>query len=200
MKHFGKMMMGMILVLAMVMGAMALAETVPAEPPTLEEAAPAEQTPADAPAEAANDNTALQEALKAYREARQADRQAEQQSKLEEELKDYVEAGKLTQEQADLILNEYKTRAEQRAAGKANGQFGKGGRMNGCMGGYMNGQNGMNGQFGRGGRMNGQNNGMNGRMGGMGKGGRMGGMNPMDGNSSATPKAEAEPQSVNDGI
>ncbi len=145
---------GIALALALVMGVVAFAET--AEPATgpvpavteeaaAEEAAP--ETPADE-APKADDNAALQEALEAYRSA--------QESKcvddLTEELNGYVEAGTMTQEQADLILNSVKERMAakngecpncgyqfQNSAPKMGGQKGqRGGRM--MQGGRMNGQ------------------------------------------------------------
>ena len=169
-KNMNKTMMAMLLVLAMAFGAMALAETIPDEPPTLE-AAPAIETPAEAPAEApaTDENAALREAMDALRNARQSDRLAA----LEEELQKYVTEGKLTQEQADAILNQYKTRAEQRANGQCdgmnkNGRKGRGNMGNDRMNGNM-GNDRMNGGKGRGnmgnGRMNGgMNRGGNGRM------------------------------------
>ena len=151
MKNMNKTMMAMLLVLAMAFGAMALAETIPDEPSTLE-AVPAIETPAEAPAEApaTDENAALREAMDALRNARQSDRLAA----LEEELQKYVAEGKLTQEQADAILNQYKTRAEQRANGQCdgdcmnkNGRKGRGGMGNGRMNGGMN-------RGGKAGRMN----------------------------------------------
>ena len=81
----------MALVLALTLGVTALAET--AEAPAAE---PAAETPNGT-------DTALQEALDALAAARSGSRL----TSLEEELKAYVEAGKLTQEQADLILKAY---------------------------------------------------------------------------------------------
>lgn len=159
MKHFFTgMMMALALVTALIVGVVALAESAAPEVPELpsiEEAQPetpqTEQQPAD---DAATDNTALQQAFDAYRAAKQSTRQ----EALEDELKGYVESGKLTQEQADLILNYYK---EQQAL--------RDGTCPSC--GYQF----QNGGMGKGGRMNG-NRGMNG-----GKGGRMGGSRGMNG-------------------
>lgn len=156
MKHFfSGMMMALALVTALIVGVVALAESAAPnanELPSVEEAQP--QTPqAQQPAADAAGDTALREAFDAYRAAKQSTRQEE----LEAELKGYVESGKLTQEQADLILNYYK---EQQALrdGTCPGcgyQFqsgGKGGRMNGSRGmnggkgGHMGGGRGMNGQ------------------------------------------------------
>ena len=109
MKNF---IIGIVLALALVMGVVAFAET--AEPstdpvPAVTEEAPVEEAAADTPAadtEKTDDNTALQEALEAYRSARESKRVDD----LTEELKGYVEAGTMTQEQADLILNSVKER------------------------------------------------------------------------------------------
>ena len=156
MKHFFTgMMMALALVTALIVGVVALAESAAPEAPALpsiEEAQPEQQQPA---ADAATDNTALQQAFDAYRAAKQSTRQ----EALEEELKGYVESGKLTQEQADLILKYYKDQQALRD-GTCPGcgyQFqsgsGKGGRMsggrgmNGGKGGRMGGSRGMfNGQ------------------------------------------------------
>lgn len=108
---------GIALALALVMGATAFAET--AEPATDPVPAATEETMAgDAEAPAANpdaeapaaeeaqadDGTALREALDAFRSAKASSRIDE----LAEELNGYVEAGSMTQEQADLILNSAK--------------------------------------------------------------------------------------------
>lgn len=98
---------GIALALALVMGVVAFAET--AEPstdpvPAVTEEAPTEEPAAEA--EKTDDNTALQEALEAYRSARESKRVED----LTEELNGYVEAGTMTQEQADLILNSVKER------------------------------------------------------------------------------------------
>ena len=154
---------GIALALALVMGVAAFAET--AEPatdpvPAVTEEAPAEDAAAAAPAadsEKVDDNAALQEALEAYRGARESKRVDD----LTEELNGYVEAGTMTQEQADLILNSVKERLAvrngecpncgcqiQNNVPRMGGQMGqRGGRM--MQGGQMNGQ--MNG-----GQMNGQ--------------------------------------------
>jgi hypothetical protein len=98
---------GIALALALVMGVVAFAET--AEPatdpvPAVTEEAPAEEAAAET--EKTDDNAALQEALEAYRSARESKRVDD----LTEELNGYVEAGSMTQEQADLILNSMKER------------------------------------------------------------------------------------------
>ena len=103
---------GIALALALAMGVVAFAETV--EPatdpvPAVTEEAPAEEAAPEAPADEAakaDDNAALQEALEAYRSARESKRVDD----LTEELSGYVEAGTMTQEQADLILNSVKER------------------------------------------------------------------------------------------
>ena len=93
------------LALALVMGMAAFAENVP-EAATEPVPAVTEEAP-DEPAEpAADDNQALQEALEAYRAAKQSKRVDD----LEAELSEYVASGALTQEQADLILNNVKER------------------------------------------------------------------------------------------
>ena len=142
---------GIALALALVMGVVAFAET--AEPstdpvPAVTEEAPTEEAAPAAEAEKTDDNTALQEALEAYRSARESKRVDE----LTEELNGYVEAGTMTQEQADLILNSVKERMAakngecpncgyqfQNNAPQMGGQRGqRGGRM--MQGGQMNGQ------------------------------------------------------------
>ena len=146
MKHFYSGMLVMLaLVLATVMGVVALAESAGTEAPAVEEAPAAEAPSADANAA---DDAALQAALDAYRSARQS----AQAESLEAELNGYVAAGKLTREQADLILKYYKDQEALRSGACpncgyqfANG-FGKGGRMG-------SGKNGRgNGGFGQGGR------------------------------------------------
>ena len=145
---------GIALALALVMGVVAFAET--AEPstdsvPAVTEEAPVEEAAADTPAaetEKTDDNAALQDALEAYRRARESKRVDD----LTEELNGYVEAGTMTQEQADLILNNVKERMAakngecpncgyqfQNNAPQMGGQRGRrGGRM--MQGGQMNGQ------------------------------------------------------------
>ena len=98
---------GIALALALVMGVVAFAET--AEPatdpvPAVTEEAPAEEAAAET--EKTDDNAALQDDLEAYRRARESKRVDD----LTEELNGYVEAGSMTQEQADLILNSMKER------------------------------------------------------------------------------------------
>lgn len=99
MKHtFIGFMIAMTLMLALLIGAVAMAENAEPEMPAIEQTQP-EQTPAQS-----DTSTALQDAFKAYNDAKSSSCQDD----IEAELKGYVEAGKLTQEQADLILNYYK--------------------------------------------------------------------------------------------
>lgn len=182
MKHyFSGMMIALALVLALVVGVVALAETAEPEAPELPpvtELQPdqdAQQSAGDATA----DDTALQEAFDAYRAAKESGRQ----EALEAELKGYVESGKLTQAQADLILNYYKEQQSLRngTCPSCGYQFQNGNGMG--KGGRMNGGHGMMG--GKGGR---------GMMGGKGGRGMMGGMfgqqapdqQPSDGQASGT--------------
>ena len=154
------MLIALMLLSALLVGVVAVAESDGTEAPALppvEDVQPeqpdAEQQPN---ADAATDSTALQEAFDAYRAARQSGRQAE----IEDELNGYVESGKLTQEQADLILKYYKEQQALRDGTcpncgyqfqNGNGE-GMGGRMNGGhgknggMGGRMSGGRGMFGQ------------------------------------------------------
>lgn len=144
MKHtFIGFLIAMTLTLALLIGAVAMAENAEPEMPAIEQTQP-EQAPAQS-----DTSTALQDAFKAYNDAKSSSRQDD----IEAELKSYVEAGKLTQEQADLILNYYK---EQQALRNGtcpscgyqfqNG-YGKGGRGMGGKGGRgMMGMNGMMGQ------------------------------------------------------
>ena len=140
---------GIALALALVMGVVAFAET--AEPatdpvPAVTEEAPAEEAAAET--EKTDDNAALQDALEAYRRARESKRVDD----LTEELNGYVEAGSMTQEQADLILNSVKERLAakngecpncgyqfQNNTPKMGGQKGQRGRHM-MQGGQMNGQ------------------------------------------------------------
>ena len=163
MKHFfSGMMIALSLALVLVLGVVALAEN-EAQPPELPAAGDLQTPPTDAaqaPADdtqATQDNTALQEALQAYREARESAREQE----LQNELNGYVADGKLTQEQADLIMNYYKERQAMRN-----------GTCPSCGYQFQNGKGGMNGRGGRGGKggmMNGNG------FGGRGMGGRMNG-------------------------
>ena len=155
MKHFiiG---MALALALALVMGIVAFAEPATEPVPVITEDAATESAATEDPsaAQSADDSAALQEAMAAYRAAKQSERV----DNLTEELNGYVAAGKLTQEQADLILNSVKERmalkngecpncgyAFQNKGGRMGGQKGRfggeghrGGRM--MQGGWMNGQ------------------------------------------------------------
>ena len=167
MKHFfSGMMIALSLALVLVLGVVALAENdaqVPELPAAGDLQAPVEapaqdnaQAPAD-DAQATQDDTALQQALEAYRTAKESGRE----QALQDELDGYVAAGKLTQEQADLIMNYYKERQTMRN-----------GTCPSCGYQFQNGKGGMNGRGGRGGKggmMNGNG------FGGRGMGGRMNG-------------------------
>ena len=162
MKHFfSGMLIAFTLVAVLITGVIALAENAAPEIPelpTVEESQPEQAQPeqdAQQPAaDASSDNTALQDAFDAYRAARQSD----QQEELEAELKSYVASGKLTQEQADLILNYYKEQEALRNGtcpncgyqfqnGFGKGGHGMGGRgMKGGKGGRMFGGMNMPGQ------------------------------------------------------
>ena len=164
---------GIVLALALVMGVVAFAET--EEPatdsiPSVSEEAPNEGAAPEAPAaeaEKADNNSALQEALGAYRSAQES----KYVDDLTEELNGYVKAGTMTQEQVDLILNSVKERL---AA--------KNGECPNCGYQFQNDAPRMGGQRGqRGGRMM-QGGQMNGQM----PGGRMKGQMP-DAQSGATP-------------
>ena len=162
MKHFfSGMLIAFTLVAVLITGVIALAENAAPEIPefpSVEESQPEQAQPeqdAQQPAaDASSDNTALQDAFDAYRAARQSD----QQEELEAELKSYVASGKLTQEQADLILNYYKEQEALRNGtcpncgyqfqnGFGKGGHGMGGRgMKGGKGGRMFGGMNMPGQ------------------------------------------------------
>ena len=160
MKHyFSGMLIALSLALVLVMGVVALAENAP-ETPELPAAsdlqAQAEaETPANEPAadsQSTQDAAALQEALQAYRAAKDSARE----EALQDELDGYVAAGKLTQAQADLIMNYYKERQALRNGtcpgcgyqfqNGNGGRGGKGGRMNGGFGGQMMPGNNMSAQ------------------------------------------------------
>ena len=126
--------MALAMVLALSFAAFAEA---PALPDMTQDAA------AEEPAAEADDSAALQEAMDAFRAAKDADRQAS----LEAELKAYVEAGKLTQAQADLILKNMQDRQTRRDGQDFRRGSGKGGQMNGGRGGKMNGGRGKGGRM-----------------------------------------------------
>ena len=180
------------LALALALGTAAIAEvadttedveiTAPVEEA---EAAPTEEAPAEAAP--TDDATALNDALKALRDARQVAHTEE----LKAELDEYVVAGKLTQDQADLILKY----VQERQADKQNGQ--RGGKQH-CGKGQMrgNGQQGQQPQMGGkrqlGGQMPGNGQQWQPQMPGNGQfGGQMpqkGGHMIPDANSGATPQ------------
>ena len=107
------------------------------------EAAKAAADEAQAAADAAQaEAIALNEALEAYSKAKAESRKLAILTSLKEELDNYVAAGTLTQEQADLILKYY---AEQLTLQMQNGTgFGRGGKGGRSDKGFRNGQmNGM---------------------------------------------------------
>lgn len=159
-QFYSGMLITLALVLAIVMGVVAMAESAEPEaalPPAVEEA------PAASAGDDASDSAALQDALNAYNEARRS----AQTEDLEAELNGYVASGKLTQAQADLILKHYNDQQSLRSGVCPNcgyqfsdgTGFGKGGRMNGGKGGRggmrgfgsrsVNGQNSQNSQSGQ---------------------------------------------------
>lgn len=173
MKHFiHGMMISLALILALVLGVAALAENAEPEVPELPAVEDAQAPATDGAATDSTASTALQDALNAYDSARQSARQ----ENLEAELKEYVEAGKLTQEQADLILNYAR---EQQAL--------RNGTCPNCGYQFRNNANGRGGKGNRGGK---------GGFGGKGNRGGMFGMNgqqPFAGmNGQAAPDANAD--------
>ena len=187
MKHYlSGIVIALSLALVLVLGVVALAENEPQAPEL--PAAGDLQAPAEAPeaapatddnAQAAQDNTALQEALDAYRAAKDSTRE----QALQDELDGYVAAGKLTQEQADLIMNYYKERQSMRN-----------GTCPSCGYQFQNGMNGKGGRGGKGGRMNGGFGGKGGRM----NGGFGGMMNGAPNGMSAQGEMPAAPQMSGD--
>ena len=111
--------------------------------------APAAETASADAAQASAD--ALNEALTAYSNAKMESRKQESLDALKQELDSFVEAGKLTQEQADLILKYYTEQMTLQQNGLGGGHGGRGGRGNG-FGGGKGGRNGMGFGGGRGGR------------------------------------------------
>ncbi|MBR1559778.1 MAG: hypothetical protein IJ646_05990 [Clostridia bacterium] len=188
MKHFfSGMMIALMLVLALVMGVVAMAETAEPEVPAIEDVQPAEDAQAPAgDAQATDDAAALQDALDAYDAARRSARIDD----LEAELNEYVAAGKLTQEQADLILNHLKEREAQPGSRQAN--------KGNCNNGGFSGGKGGRGSFGG-------NNGGKGDRGGFGGGrGMRGNGQQPDANTSPSvdpaPQAEGTAFTSDDGI
>ncbi len=199
MKTMKPILMILALMLALSLGVTAFAEeeaAAPAAEPAAETSA-ASSALSDAQAEA----DALKEAFEAYYKAKAETRQESVLNALKEELDALVAAGKLTQEQADLILKYY---AEQMATLQDGAGFGRnrnGGRggnafgslpgsqgsgRNGNMPGFGNSQNGNLPGFGSSQNGNGNTPGF-----GNGMGGRHGRFNsqPTDGTASATPAA-----------
>ena len=134
MKNF---VIGIALALVLTLGIVAFAESTPdaTVPEAPAETATTDTTVAETPAKS-TDSTALQDALTAYNQARQST----YTENLEAELKGYVESGKLTQEQADLILKYVKDQEALRngVCPNCGYQFqngGKGGHMKGGFGG-----------------------------------------------------------------
>ena len=132
---------GIALVLALALSTAAMAEVttdpIPAaEVPAVEAQVPAEEATETPVAE--DEQKALKDAMDAYRAAKQ-DKAVDD---LEAELKGYVEAGSLTQEQADLILKNVKERlaAKNGECPNCGYQFSRGGK--GRRGGMMGGQRG----------------------------------------------------------
>lgn len=141
-----KLTLALALILALAMGAIAFAEAAD-DNQDVELPAESEQA-AD---EAAEDTSALEDAFEAYYEARESGRMDDLQSELDE----YVAAGKLTQEQADLILNYYKEQQSLRDGKCPNCgyefQSGFGYGRDGCMGkGGGRGRGGFGGDMGGG--------------------------------------------------
>ena len=159
---------GIALVLALALSTAAMAEGTTDPAPAadsvtaVEAQAPAEE--AQAPTEEATETPATEDEQKALKEAMDAYRAAKQDKAvddLEAELKGYVEAGSLTQEQADLILKNVKERIATMKGQCPNCgyQFSKGDKHHGSMmgqqrGGMMGGQRGQ--QRGQRGQMPGQ--------------------------------------------
>ena len=142
----------LVLVLALTLGITALAEApeTQAEPPSVD-------TTSSATVSASAD-PALQEAMDALSAARNSSKVTD----LEAELKAYVEAGTLTQEQADLILKAYRDQESLQNGVCPNcgyqfstGGLGKGGRMKNGSGGYMGSFGGKGGRGGHGRMQNG---------------------------------------------
>ena len=219
MKHmFSGMVIALALALVLVIGVVALAEgnalpelpeagDLQAVPEAPEAQAPqqaqGEQEPVDSQdAQSEQDAAALQEALKALNEARQSTHQ----ESLQAELDGYVEAGKLTQEQADVIMKYYQDQNALRngtcpGCGYqfSDGQF-KGGRGNGKGFGGNGNQN--NKGFGGNGNRNYKSFGGNGNRSGKGFGRGGQSMNGGFQSQPATPDAQGEtqPNAFSDGI
>ena len=170
---------GIALVLALALSTAAMAEgttdPIPAtEVPSVETQAPAEEASeaSATPEQTEDEHKALQDAMDAYRAAKQD----EAMDDLEAELKGYVEAGSLTQEQADLILKNVKERIAEKNGECPNCgyQFSKGGKRQrgGMMGGQQQNRDQQRGQM-PGNQMPGMNDQQRGQM----PGNQMPGMN-----------------------
>ena len=111
-----RMIIAMTLILALVLGAVALAETTEPEAPAGQsgQAVPEEGAATEDGTEPKDENAdaaaAPEDAFKALRDARLSTKLEELQTELDE----YVAAGKLTQEQAGLIVNSIKEQQEAR--------------------------------------------------------------------------------------
>ena len=121
------------LALALALGTTAIAETAEPVPTEVEAAADVSTEEAGDQAQVAAEETdsktseasvTLEDALKALREARKEAKLNE----LKAELDKYVAAGKLTQEQADLILKQFSEKKDQRHGQKRNRRGGQQGR------------------------------------------------------------------------
>ena len=157
-----KKIIGIALALVLILGVTAFAE--PANPAPDAPAATEEGSDTGVPEKAEDDRAAMKDALDAYRNAKQE----KALNELEEELNGYVEAGTMTQDQANLILNSVKERlaAMNGECPNCGYQFPKNGPR---MGGMMNQQGGCQQR----GKMNNQ---------------QRGGMRMPDAQSSATPR------------
>lgn len=184
---------GIALVLALALSTAAMAEgttdPVPvAEAPAVEAQVPGEEA-ADETSEAPatkDEQKSLKDAMNAYRAAKQ-DKAVDD---LEAELKGYVEAGSLTQEQADLILKNVKERlaAKNGECPNCGYQFSNGSKQRGGM---------MGGQRGRqqnGGQQRGQMPGNN--RGSQQRGNQMPGQQCPDAQSGATPQGPMNGQQM----
>ncbi len=159
-KKTGTILLAMILTLTLC--CFAMAEETTAAPTTEETAAVADTAAEDALKQAEENSAALNEALTAYSNAKLEARKKDYLNRLKEELDSFVEAGTLTQEQADLLLNYY---AEQVARNQNGIRHGRKNVQNGLKNGKKNdtstsgfGAGTPGNGFGRGGK-HGRNNG-----------------------------------------
>ena len=166
-----KKIIGIALALVLILGVTAFAE--PANPAPDAPAATEEGSDTGVPEKAEDDRAAMKDALDAYRNAKQE----KALNELEEELNGYVEAGTMTQDQANLILNSVKERlaAMNGECPNCGYQFQKNGPR---MGGMMN----LQGGYQQRGQMNNQQHGqMRGCQ-------QRGGMQMPDAQSGVTPR------------